>query len=135
MALTQRQKLAYQDTVDVYRIAAYESDSNKAVKKPKYSSSPSISGLVCRIQTTPFRNSMDDPLGRSQLDNFETEDQIHCEASTDIRDADVVIVTTTGSPLNGLCYKVIGKGEIRYGRANYNHLHIRLLDIKPQNIA
>lgn len=91
--------------------------------------------MVCRIQTTVFRNSEVDPIGRSQLDNFETEDILHCELSVDLRDADIVIVTTTGSPLLDKAYKVIGKGEARIGRANYNHVHIRLLDVKPANIT
>lgn len=77
---------------------------------------------------------MVDPLGRSQMDNFETEDILHCESNTDVRDADIVIVKTSGSPAYGKAYKVIGKGEVRLGRANYDHFRIRLLDVKPQNI-
>jgi len=134
MSLSKRQLWAYQDTVDVYRISAYEVDSNNAVKKPKYSSSPHISGLVCRVQTTTFRNGMVNPLGRSQMDNFETEDILHCELNTDIIDGDIVIVQTPTSPGLGKAYKVIGKGEARIGRANYDHVRIRLLDVKPQNI-
>jgi hypothetical protein len=134
MALSNRQRWAYRDTVDVYRISSYEKDSNQSVKQPAYSSSPVVSGLVCRIQTTTFRNGVREPLGRSQTDNFETEDTLHCELSTDLRDADIVVVTTSGSPVYGKPFKVIGKGEGRIGRANYNHVHIRLMDVKPKAI-
>lgn len=134
MALTRRQAAFYKDTVDVYRIAGYEK-TGVSVKQPVYSSSPVESDLRCRIQTTVFRNSFVPPMGRSQLDNFETEDMLHCEIGTDLQDADVVIVTTTGSPLNGKAYKVIGKGEVRIGKANYEHVHIRLLDEAPANIT
>lgn len=135
MSLSGRQRWAYRDTVDVYEVAGYDVNAARSVKQPTYSSSPKISNLKCRIQTTEFRNGMLNPLGRSQLDNFETEDFMHCELGTGLEDGDVVIVTTSGSPLNDKAYKVIGKAESRIGRANYDHVHLRLLDVKPANIT
>jgi len=134
LSLTWRQKVFYKDTVDVYRITTYEKDASNSVKQPLYGGSPVITGLKVRIQTTQFRNSFTDPLGRSQNDNFFTEDQIHCESGTDIRDGDIVVVTNADSALVGLPYKVIGKGEDRHGWANYNHFRIRLLSVKPASV-
>lgn len=78
---------------------------------------------------------MVDPLGRSQLDNFETEDSLHTDIAVDLHDTDVLYVHTAGSPMNGKFYKVIGKGEARIGRANYNHVRIRLLDVVPPGLS
>lgn len=73
-------------------------------------------------------------MGRSQNDNFFTEDVVHMELSQDIRDKDVLKVTTVGSPIVDKYYVVVGKGEQRIGRANYNHFRMRLLDTTPPGI-
>jgi len=135
MALTARQTKFYLDTFDLYRISGYEQNATThSVKQPEYSASPTYSGQYCRLQTTTFRNSMLNPLGRSQLDNFMTEDVLHCDVALDIRDGDIVVFHRPGAPYDGKAYKVIGKGEARPGRANYNHVRVRFLDVKPTNV-
>lgn len=134
MSITGRQNRFFKDTCDVYRISGYTKDSNNVVKQASYSTTKVYTSLRCRLQTTVFRNAEVNPLGRSQLDNFETEDKLHVELTTDLRDKDVVKITTSGSPYVNKYYVVIGKGEARIGWANYNHIRVRLLDTAPPGL-
>ena len=138
MPLSAYQALAYKDTINVYRLSLAR-DSNNALKQPEYSSTPVHTALVCRIQTTQFRNTNTDPLGRTQDDMFFTEDILRCASGTDIKDTDVLKVTTSGHDYLNKYFKVIGFGMARPNagqrKANFLHIRIRLLNIAPPGLT
>ena len=136
MSLTRRQVWAYRDTVNVYRLSVTKTSG--VINQPTYSATPVLTALTCRIESTQFRNTDTPPLGRTQDDNFFTEDELHCELGTDIKDTDVVKITTTGSPLLNKYFKVVGFGQTRqsFGNRtpNYTHIRLRLLDVAPPGL-
>lgn len=78
-------------------------------------------------------------MGRTQNDNFFTEDTLHCEVGTDIKDTDVVKVTTSGSVFYGKYFKIVGFGQTRtnatFRKPNYTHIRLRLLDVPPPGLT
>lgn len=121
MALTKRQILAYEDTVDVWDPPGRSGLSYKTGTKQrldtKFSATPKLTAVKCLFMSAKEDNRFRGPTGRSEQDNLDTLDQFHFEAGTDVVDQSVIKLTTVGHPMVGQYFVVMGAGRERPNRA------------------
>ncbi|MCH8979449.1 MAG: hypothetical protein IH945_09460 [Armatimonadetes bacterium] len=142
MALTKRQLLAYEDTVDIWDPPGRAGLTYKAGTKQRldtrYAATPAISVLPCLFMSAKEDNRFRGPTGRSEQDNLDTLDQFHFEAGTDVVDQSIIRLTTVGHPMVGQYFVVMGAGRERPSRLrrtpNYKAVFAKR-QTKPKEIS
>lgn len=138
MALTWRQKIAYTDTVDIYRMNDPLAASNGVILDAAFDATAVATSVKCLYLSAPHDNRFVAPVGRSIADNMDTLDRFHFEAGQTIHDMDLLKMTTANHPNAGEYFQVQGTGKVRTSRGgrkgNYQRIYARRV-ARPSELA
>lgn len=111
---TTRQRLAYEDTVDIYAPTNAISGS-RIIGETTYSSTPIATGQKCMF--VPKREILSPHVfGRFAGDQLDTQDSFKMPDGVTIDDSYVLELTTEDHPLRGAFWIAVGEPERRASR-------------------
>lgn len=114
MALNRRQQKLYLDRITVWPPMPITVGADKRPTGTSVGSvnpTPTYEDIPAKYFPSSEYNANSWPLGRTLQDNMLTLDVIHTEASVNIDDSAVILLTTPGIPDSGTYYRVQGNQE------------------------
>lgn len=134
MSLSQRQNLAYNDVIDVYRgvnSATLQIAEDGSILDDEFEGSPHLVDIPCRRETKEeFTETT--TIGRTDRDDIVfTIDVFHCELGLDIRTNDLIRYMTPGAEEYGQYFVVLGEAQRKNWRANKQSLRAKRYGLTP----
>jgi hypothetical protein len=136
MALNARQQALYTDTVTIFRpVASNTLTEIGTIKEPLFERL--AENVLCKLDPNKDTTTLG-MAGRFQNPAKDELEKFYFEAYTDVRENDVLELTTPDHPFAGRYYVCVGEPEVRitYGvrTAGYLHIQVRTRSIPPQVI-
>jgi hypothetical protein len=112
--VSSRLNRSFQHTCNIYKPKALASDTGTGwASDPStgLSPTPAYTNVVCRYEST---ENFNEPIieGETKQTNIFTADKWHFYANQDMASNYVIVMTTAGHPLNGVCWIVQGNAQI-----------------------